>query len=111
MEQKKRYAKRVTLTEEQQKIILDHYKQMTAREILPLLQATDPTKPFNDQTIYGFLRRVRREAEKSINVLIEHNAQEAAEKLKKNIDTLIPDKRHQTADAISSFLNTLISES
>ncbi len=108
METKKRYAKRVMLTEEQQRIILDNFKIMSARQIVLLLQETDPTKTFHDQMVYGFLRRVRREAQKSINTLIEHNAQEAAEKLKTKINNIIPDKRSNTADVINSFLNNLI---
>ena len=109
MESKKTYSKRVILTDEQRKIILDNYKSKSAGQILVLLQETDPTTKFNEQMVYGFLRRVKREAQKSINTLIEHNAQEAAEKLKENINQIIPDKRSHCADAISNFLNNLIS--
>lgn len=103
------YAKRTSLTTDQQQIILQNYQNMSAGQILILLKEHDPETSINAQTIYGFLRRVKREAQKSINTLIEHNAPEAAEKLKEKINTFIPEKRSKTADAISIFLDNLIS--
>lgn len=110
MEIKKKYTKRTSFTEEQQQIILNNYQNMSAAQILILLSDHDPDSRINAQMIYGFLRRVKREAQKSYNILIEHNAQEAAEKLINGIDIIIPNKRTKTAQAITNYLNKLISE-
>ena len=110
METKRAYAKRVTFTQPQQQIILDNYQNLSANQLLELLRESYPDHTFNDQSIYSFLRRVKREAAKSYQVLLDNNALEAAEKLKASISTLIPDKRTSTADAINNFLNKLIQE-
>lgn len=110
MEKKRAYAKRVTFTEPQQQIILDNYQHMSASQLLELLRQSYPDHTFTDQAIYSFLRRVKREAEKSYQILVEHNALDAAEKLKTSISTIIPDKRTITSDAITNFLNKLIQE-
>ncbi len=108
---KRKYTSRVTFSDEQQKIILDNYQNMSAGAILKLLQENDPTQQFNDQMIYSFLRRVKREAEKSYQLLLQTNAKEAAENLKTEIASIIPDKRQKNTSVIQQFLNNILEKS
>ncbi len=105
---KKKYKSRVNFTEDQQRIILDNYQKMSAGNIINLLQETDADQTFNEQSIYAFLRRVKREAEKSYQLLLKTNATEAAENLKSQISQIIPDKRHSNSNAIHQFLHNII---
>lgn len=107
---KNSYNTRISFTEEQQKIILSHYGRMSARGIVELLKQHDPATPFNDQQIYSYLRRVKREAKGNYQTLIENNQQENAEKLKSQMESLIPNKRNEMAVAIHKILNNLIGD-
>jgi len=107
---KRAYTKREKFTEEQENIILDSYQSLSAGEIIIKLKATDETKEFNEQMIYTFLRRVKREAEKSYQLLVKTNELEAAEKLKTQIATIIPDKRGNTNTTINKFLDRILKE-
>ena len=106
--EKRPYTSRVTFNDQQKRIILDNYQNMSAGAIIKLLQADDPNTQFNEQMIYSFLRRVKREAEKSYQLLLQTNATEAANKLKNEIETLIPDKRQKNAVVIQQFLNDIL---
>jgi len=105
---KRAYTKREKFTEEQENIILDNYQSLSAGEIIKKLKATDETKEFNEQMIYTFLRRVKREAEKSYQLLIKTNELEAAEKLKTQTATIIPDKRGNSNTTINKFLDRIL---
>lgn len=105
---KKKYNSRVNFTEDQQRIILESYQNMSAGAILKRLRETDENHSFNEQSIYAFLRRVKREAEKSYQLLLQTNATEAAENLKSQIENIIPNKRHSNSNVIHHFLNNLI---
>lgn len=107
---KRAYTKREKFTEQQENIILDNYQNMSASDIIKKLEETDKTKEFNEQMIYTFLRRVKREAEKSYQLLLKTNDTEAAEKHKTQIATIIPDKRGNTNTTINRFLNRIIKE-
>lgn len=102
------YAARVSFSEEEQNIILRNYSTMSASRIVQLLYENDTTKIYTEQQIYGFLRRVKREAYKNYEQLINSNSQEVAETLKQRIDNVIPDKRNTNQDVINAFINTLI---
>ncbi len=105
---KRAYTKRDKFTEEQENIILENYQSLSAGEIIKKLKATDEAKDFNEQMIYTFLRRVKREAEKSYQLLIKTNELEAAEKLKSQIATIIPDKRGKSNTTINKFLDRIL---
>lgn len=105
---KKKYSSRVNFTEDQQRIILESYQNMSAGAILTRLRETDENHSFNEQSIYAFLRRVKREADKSYQFLLKTNATEAAENLKSQISQIIPDKRHSNSNAIHQFLHNII---
>jgi hypothetical protein len=102
------YAPRVCFTEEEQNIILKNYSTMSAGRIVQLLYENDATKIYTDQQIYGFLRRVKREAYRNYQKLINSNSQEVAETLKQRIDNVIPDKRNTNKNVINAFINNLI---
>ncbi len=105
---KRAYTKRDKFTEQQENIILDNYQNMSASDIIKKLEETDNTKEFNEQMIYTFLRRVKREAEKSYQLLLKTNDTEAAEKLKTQIATIIPDKRGNKSTTINKFLDRIL---
>ena len=105
---KRAYTKRDKFTEQQENIILDNYQNMSASDIIKKLEETDNTKEFNEQMIYTFLRRVKREAEKSYQLLVKTNELEAAEKLKTQIATIIPDKRGKSNTTINKFLDRIL---
>jgi len=106
--EKSNYNPRVSFTEEQQKIILENYGRMSARSIVDLLQQTDPNLQFNDQQVYSYLRRVKREAKRNYQTLIDNNQKENAEKLKNQVESLIPNKRNELSVAINKLLNNII---
>ncbi len=109
--EKRPYTTRVTFTDQQQRIILDNYQTKTAGAILKLLQESEPNQQFNEQMVYSFLRRVKREAEKSYQLLLKTNATEAAENLKSQIQIIIPDKKSKNSHIIHQFLNNIINNS
>lgn len=104
------YAARVSFSEEEQTIILKNYSNMSAGRIVQLLYENDTTKIYTDQQIYSFLRRVKREAAKKYQKLIDSNTQEAAEILKQKIDKAIPDKKYSNQSAIDTFIDTLFNQ-
>jgi len=106
--EKSNYNPRVSFTEEQQKIILENYGRMSARSIVDLLQQTDPNLQFNDQQVDSYLRRVKREAKRNYQTLIDNNQKENAEKLKNQVESLIPNKRNELSVAINKLLNNII---